>query len=357
MSCNRPLKGFQDGLTKNGKPNYIITSYKVHHIEISKGKYKKCFDSHISPDTDRCINTHIEIPCGVCLSCRLDHARLWSDRILMEMNNNDDNCFITLTYDDNHLPKSSVQCVDDTTGEVSYSNTGCYQTLDIKDLQRFIQNLRNLCRRKYKKTIKYFACGEYGSQSMRPHYHIIVFGFNPTDLVFYGQNELGDIYYNSRELSNCWLDIDGNDKGFVVVGEATKESAQYVARYTVKKLKDMDSGIYDELGIKKEFITMSKGISKEYYETNKDTLFKQNSFYLPSSKGARKCKTPRYFKKLLERDDIDYFTDLKEMSINYKEDFKNKILESTDKPYLDVLENQEVSLNKRTQILKERSKV
>ena len=100
------------------------------------------------------------VPCGKCVNCKLNYAKMWSIRIMHELKDWDSACFLTLTYDEEHLPKDG--------------------SLDKQDLQKFFKRLRfNLGGRK----IKYFACGEYGEQYGRPHYHIIVFGLN-------GQTEL-----------------------------------------------------------------------------------------------------------------------------------------------------------------------
>ena len=104
MSCSAPLKGFKYGKTKNGKDNYIITPYECNHIEIrDNGNIVKCYDRGISFAAKQVISTFTEIPCGHCIGCRLEYSRQWANRCLLEMQQHEQNCFITLTYDDEHI--------------------------------------------------------------------------------------------------------------------------------------------------------------------------------------------------------------------------------------------------------------
>ena len=95
----------------------------------------------------------LAVPCGKCIGCRIAKRKEWSLRMLHELTYHPQSSFITLTYDDYHLPSDN--------------------SLKKRHLQLFIKRLRkNLGERR----IKYFACGEYGGQTMRPHYHAILFG-------------------------------------------------------------------------------------------------------------------------------------------------------------------------------------
>ncbi len=100
----------------------------------------------------------LDVPCGQCISCRLKKAREWSIRIMNECSYYEKNCFLTLTYDEEHLPSS-------------YS-------ISKRELQLFLKKLRKKCK------FRYFGSGEYGDKSMRPHYHIILFGVGCNDNVF-----------------------------------------------------------------------------------------------------------------------------------------------------------------------------
>lgn len=93
------------------------------------------------------------VPCGRCVNCRIAHSREWATRIIHEASMYDDTGFVTLTYDDEHLPEDGG--------------------LRKKDFQDFLKLLRyHLGDVK----IKYYMCGEYGEKNHRPHYHAIMFG-------------------------------------------------------------------------------------------------------------------------------------------------------------------------------------
>lgn len=150
----------------------------------------------------------IPFPCGQCLPCRINRRRVWTHRLILELYNHDAACFVTLTYDDEHLPSSGL--------------------LYKPDLQLFLKRLR----RSVEPTrIRFYACGEYGSVNMRPHYHLILFGIS-SDF--------------SSIIDSCWR------RGMIHVGECTPDSIQYVAGYVTKKMiKKTD-------GIPPEFATMSR---------------------------------------------------------------------------------------------------
>ena len=144
-------------------------------------------------------------PCGRCLPCRINKARTWQHRIMLETNSHDDSIFVTLTYSDDFLPITSR-------GDPTLVKT---------DLQKFFKRLR---RRLNEKTIRYFAVGEYGDRTERPHYHTCIFGLDPS--------------LNTRsDIESAWS-IKHNPIGHVHIGRVEKESARYIAGYTIKKLTD-----------------------------------------------------------------------------------------------------------------------
>ena len=108
----------------------------------------------------------LDVPCGRCIGCRLDKARDWALRCNHEASLYSaglNNCFLTLTYDDAHLPKD--------------------HSLKKIHFRKFIRALR----KKTKQKIRYYMCGEYGNATeannwiARPHYHAILFGYQFPD--------------------------------------------------------------------------------------------------------------------------------------------------------------------------------
>jgi hypothetical protein len=154
-----------------------------------------------------CKNPYIKdaVPygCGQCLPCRTNKRRLWTHRILLESMTHEDNAFVTLTYDNDHLPKDG--------------------TLVPADLRNWQKNLR------YHADIdlRFFSVGEYGEKTKRPHYHAAVFGFKGCANL---DPKCPCVY--CKTLRASWK------KGHVLNGTLTKDSAGYIAGYVTKKMTD-----------------------------------------------------------------------------------------------------------------------
>ena len=211
----------------------------------------------------------LNLPCGRCVGCKLERSRQWAVRIMNEVQMHKKACFITLTYDNEHLPK----------------NEKGHATLRHEDYQLFMKRLR----KKFSgTTIKFFMCGEYGNLG-RPHYHAILFGVDFNDRQMVGSSPSGFTYDNSQILSNLW------GHGFVTVGNVTFESAAYVARYILKKINSRNF----EYMVKPEYIKMSlrEAIGKKWILAYKDDVYNQD-FIL--SRGF-KAKPPRYYDKVFSK--------------------------------------------------------
>lgn len=344
MSCLHPLKGFPIGETSKGKTRYKITPYtctKVYQLK-QDGPWYKDFSLGIVPSAYNIVSSFVEIPCGKCIQCRLSYSKTWSIRCMIEAKKYKDNCFITLTYNDDHVPKSWTNIVDDETGEILSERNGEYLSLEQEDLTKFFKRLRKSLGND---KVRYYACGEYGDETMRPHYHAILFGFMPDDLVFYKKTAQGEYLYTSKSLEKIW------GKGNVIVGECTFESCAYVARYVMKKLNGKEAQFYEAYGIDKEFVTMSRrpGIARDFYELHKDTdLFEYDHFYLSTKNGSKSCSPFKYYKKLYDEEypgDIHWLTDKqKQLAIERKELKETK----STKSYLEMLEDEEFVLQENS---------
>uniref|UniRef100_A0AAU8B4R3 Replication initiator protein n=1 Tax=Dulem virus 156 TaxID=3145633 RepID=A0AAU8B4R3_9VIRU len=243
----------------------------------------------------------IQVPCGQCVGCRIDRSRQWANRCMLELQYHDSAYFITLTYDDFHVPKSYYS--DPETGEAHTSFTLCK-----RDFQLWMKRLR----KKFSEdSIRFFACGEYGGQTHRPHYHAIVFGLHLSDLVKYKTVKEGDgyyTYYNSDSLQETW------PNGFVVVGAVTWESCAYVARYVTKKLTGESSEFYKKFNLVPEFSDMSRrpGIARQYYDEHGKDIYDHEYINISTPKGGKKFKPPRYFDRLFDEDAPGFLDELKE---------------------------------------------
>jgi len=201
----------------------------------------------------------ITVPCGRCMPCRVNHAQEWALRIETEMKDCYSAYFITLTYDDAQIPRNDL-------------GNGI---LHKPDLQKFFKRLRYYADQYYKTqmenlgfnqtlkvpSIRYYAVGEYGEETYRPHYHAIVFNI-PTETIKY--------------LERIW------QHGFVKIGTVTPKSIRYVTKYITK----WDSRDLDTKELIKPFNVMSKGIGANYvneesreYHSRKQSLYTINKKY------------------------------------------------------------------------------
>lgn len=265
------------------------------------GKREIVFASdHKQPWIDR--NGHLyseklELPCGQCVACRLEYSRQWAIRCLLEAKSHPpDQCwFLTLTYNDAHLPVNYVEYVDTETGEYIEEFNG---TLVKRDLQLFMKRLRIRAEREFGvRGIRFYCGGEYGDKTQRPHYHMILFGFNIPDLVLYTSNFRGDCYYTSAFLEDVW----GN--GFVVVGDLCFDTAAYVARYIMKKKKGKNADYYEKKNIVPEFSVMSRrpGIASAYFDSNAKEIYKFDQIVITGADGkAKRVKPPAYYDRLYD---------------------------------------------------------
>lgn len=339
MSCSHPLKAFVLGVKDNGKQDLKITSYECDHIELDRrGIWQKIYSPRITPSCQRVISSFIEVPCGSCLSCRLAHSAAWADRCMLEMKYHKSSYFVTLTYDDEHLPTDFD--LDLLTGEKLETK---HVTLVKRDLQLFIKRLR---KKFNKQKIRFFACGEYGEKYKRPHYHLIIFGLELSDLKEVTKTSLGYQLYESQKMNELWTN------GFITIGEATYETCAYTARYVTKKATEDLDYYYELNNIEKPFITMSRkpGIARQYYDDN--DVFEYEYLNLSTKNGGKKTKPPRYYEKLLEIDNPVKFKELKANKRAAAECTKELKMKQTDKPYLEVLKDEEDVLFARTKSLK-----
>lgn len=152
---------------------------------------------------------NLQIPCGRCLGCKQKRAQEWALRVVHETRYHDSSLFVTLTYDEQHLPHGG--------------------SLVPRDLQLFLKTLRKAAAlgrtHIVGRRLRYIACGEYGETTFRPHYHAILFG-----LGFDDERQATAKLRESPTLSSLW------GKGNVYYGEVSAASAAYVAAYTVKSV-------------------------------------------------------------------------------------------------------------------------
>lgn len=294
MACSSPLYGVREKMLdpETGEIIYGTIEWfageKIRHVD-NKFRFLRLTDfknekerlaefERLSKKTDR-YDTAL-IPCGRCLECRLEYSRQWANRCMLEASTSTNNWFFTFTYDDDHLPKNSAG----------------YPTLVKEEISKFMKDFRRQMEFHYQvQGIRFFACGEYGSESGRPHYHGIIFNAPLTDLVYLYTRD-GHAYFNSPFVDKIW------DKGYVVITDVNWDACAYVARYVVKKAKGETSSVYKDLDIVPEYVRMSRrpGIGTDFYEQHKDTIYKYDKVTVP---GGVQCRPSHYFDKKFDVDD------------------------------------------------------
>lgn len=229
------------------------------------------------------------LPCGQCVGCRLERSRQWAVRCLHEASLHDANCFLTLTYDDDHLP---------TSGSLQYS-----------DFQKFLKRVRA---RFSRARVRYYMCGEYGDITLRPHYHACLFGFNFPDCRRLYRSTGGTPIFSSQLLEDLW------PLGHSSVGAVTFESAAYVARYVMKKITGqaardhyavVDSSTGEISWRSPEFNHMSlkPGIGANWISSFRSDVYPAGEVVVR----GKKARAPRYYDEHFKRWDPEGYEAMK----------------------------------------------
>lgn len=258
-----------------------IEAYRTQE-KTSTGKLKIVFSKSA-------YSTHalipVKLPCQQCHGCRLEKSRQWATRCLHESTLHNENSFITLTYDDEHLPWD--------------------HSLNIEHFQKFMRRLRKAIA---PKKIRFYHSGEYGKATpdndfiARPHYHALIFGHNFSDRTLWTERE-GICLYTSADLDDLW------NMGITSVGDVTFESAAYVARYIMKKINGAkaddhytrtDHATGEIIKLQPEYSTMSRrsGIGANWFNSFKSDAYPSDKI---SVRGSIQ-KPPKYYDYLYNLD-------------------------------------------------------
>lgn len=220
----------------------------------------------------------LRLPCGQCIGCRLERSRQWAVRCMHEAACYEQSSFVTLTYDEEHLPYA---------GDLVYHH---------------FQDFNKRVRRRLG-PFRFYMCGEYGELHGRPHFHSCMFGVGFPDRVFFKRLPSGFDIYTSESLRSLW------PFGHSSVGDVTFESAAYVARYCVKKVTGPDAAEHylrvDEYGeahwLTPEFNRMSLGTQKDgkslggigmpWFERFRSDVFPHDHVIVR----GRRSRPPRYY--------------------------------------------------------------
>lgn len=259
MTCYHPLK-----------------AYRSRERNPSTGRYSITFN----PLKNLVEGLTLSLPCGRCIGCRIDKSRQWAMRCMHESQMHPENSFITLTYSDEHVPQD-------------YS-------VKLRDLQLFMKRLR---KSSGAKKIRFFASGEYGERTLRPHYHALLFNYDFADKKLFTVRN-GNQIFKSDLLDELWPYGTLNE-----IGAVTYQSAAYVARYVIKKqvgsgaddhyarVSPVDGAVYN---VSPEFCVMSRrpGIGATWVQKFKTDVFPSDFLIVD----GKKHKPPTFYIKQLKEE-------------------------------------------------------
>lgn len=193
----------------------------------------------------------VQVPCGKCIPCLVNRRTDWCFRLREEHKVSKSSHFVTLTYDQKHLPSD--------------------QSLDKKHLQDYLKRLR---KKDGTNRIRYFAVGEYGSKSLRPHYHILLFNARAED---------------ARVV---WRDSRGNPIGIVHIGHVTDASIAYCTKYMIQPEVMIQ-------GLQKPFSVMSRryGIGAFYLSDENIQWHRDDDRNYLLFDGGMKGRLPRFYRE------------------------------------------------------------
>lgn len=329
MPCYHPLKAFPVGKTEKGKTKYKITGIDTECVASDDGQRWDSYGYILHSKRSKVVTDYIYIPCGQCIGCRLDYSKEWAIRMMCELKEHDSAYFITLTYNNHNVPLSEYVDED-----------GVLQTIPSllkSDFQKFMKRLR----KQTGQELRFYACGEYGSTTARPHYHAIIYGLKLDDLNYYMTTDLGFRLYTSKFMDKVWK------YGYVVIGDVSFDSCAYVSRYVTKKLKGQLAQVYDQFNIEPEFSLMSRrpGIGKSYFDKYFEDIYPIDEIVMKDGKVSR---PPRYFDKQMDLIDEDLMANLKDKRCEVAQQIQDIKKQMTSVPYKDILKAEELGVKFKT---------
>lgn len=260
-----------------------LTAYYSRDVNPDTGKRGVTFHRNASFS-----GIPMKLPCGQCVGCRLERSRQWAVRCVHEKQMHASNVFVTLTYDDKNLPPGG--------------------SLVKRDLQLFMKRLR----KKRGEGVRFYACGEYGENTFRPHYHAILFNCDFPDKKFFKRADCGDNVYTSAELLSLW------PAGHNVIGSVNFDTAAYVARYIMKKVTGDPAQEYYErydvrtgeiFNLQPEFTNMSRrpGIGSAWFDKFGPHAYNFDSVII----NGLEVRPPRFYDTRFEVLDAERLAELK----------------------------------------------
>ena len=247
-------------------------------------------DGSVSFSAPKGSGNALTIPCGRCIGCRMDRSKMWAIRCMHEASMHEKNCFITLTFNDDHLPMDG--------------------SLNYRDFQLFMKRLR---KRFPNRNIRFYMCGEYGDKDARPHFHALLFNFDFEDRTLWKKTDSGSMIYRSAALEELW------PFGYSSIGDVTLQSAGYVARYVMKKMTggfakrwyervNPHTGELTRLTPVFNRMSLKPGIAQAWFDKFYADVYPHDAVVL---EGGRKMKPPKFYDLKYEKLDPYKFEEVK----------------------------------------------
>lgn len=262
---------------------------------------------------------YTETGCGKCEICRIEKSKDWTTKGWCESQMWKHSTFVTLTYNNENLPekrmlrRADIQKFWKDLRYHLYKNTKKKSEIDLTlERSRMEEIYSNWMedtfgknsRRRNRYPIRYLNCGEYGPMTKRPHYHAVIWNFEPMDMRRFSKDRRGYWLYTSEKLNKIW------NKGYVIVGNATPETVGYVARYCTKKFSRTEEE-HEKMKKKKqiEFIGASSlgYLGYFYWVKFKDMLKRNMGVLMKMKEHTFLAKLPKAMQKTWKEEDEDEF--------------------------------------------------
>lgn len=329
MTCYEPIVAYSVGKKKNGALKLLFAKGNNRYSDVF---YDEKGISH--PEYEKLL-----LPCGHCIGCLMKRSRDWTIRLVHEMEYSTCASFVTLTYDEEHVPRSKY--IDDN-GEEQES-----MTLSKRDVQLFMKRLR---KRIGNKKIRYFLAGEYGGKTKRPHYHMIIFNYDFPDKKLFQVND-GYALYRSNMLEDIWK------LGFSSIAEVNFATCSYVAKYCLKKKYGSHNMYYRIFNLEPEFNLMSRrpGIGYQWIKEHQEDVFSGDyKIRVSTDKGGITSSIPKYYDRIYS---VNHEKEIEELKRIRKESAKYALSRKIVESGLDMFEMLENEKTVKEKMMKKYEKV
>lgn len=233
---------------------------------------------------------NLKIACGQCHGCRLERSRQWAVRCVHEAQLHRRNCFITLTYDEEHIPHRS--------------------NLNHEDFQKFMKRLR---KHNGPNKVRFYMGAEYGTLNNRPHFHACLFGTDFNDKKIHTRNHENKPIYTSETLQKLW------PYGYSSIAELNFHTAAYIARYCMQKVTgqaaeehykrtDPNTGEIYHLTPEYNKMSLKPGIGAAWLDKYENDVYNYDHVII----NGMEASPPKYYDKLLKRKNADRLAEIKE---------------------------------------------